>query len=173
MSNLFPSNSWELPVIPGNYQYFPPSWEIWVFPAFLPTLFLRLSSFFLLNSRLEVRIKCIQLFTIEYAFIIMQLMTAMIQHETAWNESASGRRSLCADAIFYLQSVSGFGNTMRETFEIHAVCFKFIIYLLYFDNFGKPFRGTAWLDNFQSGKLTRPTGQASNNFHSSLPTNYS
>ena len=39
MSNLFPSNSRELPLIPGNYQYFPLSWEIWVFPAFLPTLF--------------------------------------------------------------------------------------------------------------------------------------
>ena len=38
MRNQFPSNSRELPVIPGNYQYFPPSWEIWVFPAFLPTL---------------------------------------------------------------------------------------------------------------------------------------
>ena len=27
-TDLFPSNSRELPVIPGNYQYFPPSWEI-------------------------------------------------------------------------------------------------------------------------------------------------
>ena len=26
------------PVFPGKYRYFPPSWEIWVFPVFLPTL---------------------------------------------------------------------------------------------------------------------------------------
>ena len=62
---------------------------------------------------------------------------------------------------------------MLETFQIHAFFFKLNICLLYFDSFGKPFRGMAWLDNFQSEKLTRPTGQASNNFHSSLPTNYS
>ena len=27
-TDLFPSNSRELPVFPRNYQYFPPSWEI-------------------------------------------------------------------------------------------------------------------------------------------------
>ena len=48
----------------------------------------------------------------------------------------------------------------KQQRQQNAFCFKFNICLLYFDSFGKPFRWTAWLDDFHSGKLTRPTGQA-------------
>ena len=48
--------------------------------------------------------------------------------------------------ILFTISVSCFGNTMRETFQIHAFCFKLNICLLYFDRFGKLSPGN-FMDN--------------------------
>ena len=45
--------------------------------GFVSTDFCAKAAFFLLNSRGGVRMKCIQPFTIEYAFVIMQLLTAV------------------------------------------------------------------------------------------------